>query len=347
MWTRTQSFLQWCPSTRVVFCAIDYPPEQEFPENISTCTVLPSKHRHLPRQLSSLPKSTKPSSTTLTDRPQPPPPPRTRVLQSIPPPSPTPLTPPPTPSKATSDPRRRLAGRFPAFPRGPREKERGKKQATTNRQPPDPTRPDPADRRVSSSSPRAPKHCIAPPPPRFPRARHGTPPTLVRGLHRSGRDAPCRSRAFARVGGGEGNTIDDAIPRERWSRHTHIPSSRPAFQARLSSSSSTSPSRDPSHHPPSIDRPTLSSPVTHRGRTAHVSPHPSRSRLSPTAVSLVVCSRVSPTTRTTSHPPVQTEFELGLDWTPRARDTLSFVLFFLPSYVPRQWLFFSDFFFLA
>lgn len=204
MWTRTQSFLQWCPSTRVVFCAIDYPPEQEFPEIISTCTVLPSKHRHLPRQLSYLPKSTKPSSTTLTDRPQPPPPPRTRVLQSIPHPSPTPLTPPPTPSKATSDPRRRLAGRFPAFPRGPREKERGKKQATTNRQPPDPTRPDPADRRVSSSSPRAPKHCIAPPPPppRFPRARHGTPPTLVRGLHRSGRDAPCRSRAFARVGGG-------------------------------------------------------------------------------------------------------------------------------------------------
>lgn len=104
--------------------------------------------------------------------------------------------------------------------------------------------------------------------------------------------------------GEEGNTIDDAIPRERWSRHTHIPSSRPAFQARLSSSSSMSPSRDPSHHPPSIDRPTLSSPVTHRGRTAHVSPHPSRSRLSPTAVSLVVCSRVSPTTRTTSHPPV-------------------------------------------
>lgn len=97
----------------------------------------------------------------------------------------------------------RMLPRLPSRTQRERERE-NKQQRTANRQPPDPTRPDPADRRVSSSSPRAPKHCIAPPPPppRFPRARHGTPPTLVRGLHRSGRDAPCRSRAFARVGGG-------------------------------------------------------------------------------------------------------------------------------------------------
>lgn len=101
------------------------------------------RHRHLPATTFPSPKgnqthldnSNRPTTTAT--------PPRTRSNPYHP--SPTPPTPPPTPSKATSDPRRRLAGRFPAFPRGPRERERGKneRQRTANRQPPDPTRPDP------------------------------------------------------------------------------------------------------------------------------------------------------------------------------------------------------------
>lgn len=204
------------------------------------------RHRHLPATTFPSPKgnqthldnSNRPTTTAT--------PPRTRSNPYHP--SPTPPTPPPTPSKATSDPRRRLAGRFPAFPRGPRERER-KKRAPKNRQPPtarpDPARSDPADRRVSSSSPRAPpKHCIAPPPrshePGMARRRRpwcaactGPGQRQPTGLGSTdGRDAPCRSRAFAWGGGG---TSTKRLYREKdGARHIHVPSSRPAIQTRLS-----------------------------------------------------------------------------------------------------------------